>query len=557
VKLVESLASGISVAAVGTAVLNSRGTATRAQYYRDFEASQVYTTQPIVLDSSGSTVIYVNELVDVLVYDSTGTLVREFVAGGSAPAVEVISQSFTGTSYSDGSSGTSKPTTLQRVLDGWYTSAGAADFNVIPTGGTQLTLAQALASSAGLFFNVKTYGAIGNGTADDTAAITAAMTAAAATSTGGGTVFFPPGTYRATGTLTLNAGIKLLGAGGSSSKLMFDYGGGQNLQITTGAALAGIEGMYISAQTTATAFSLLRVTAAGRLHVTDCTIGGDVSAAGQLVQLLNTGGISDVNFSRCKFLSAAGGLIAVQQFFGSIARFVDCDFYNLQAAGITQLSLSDGASIRGCRFNCDATTGGSMVYISYGNNSGLYGPPEVIGNTFNDGVAVVPIAIQNALATPTTDVIEVGNTFGIGSTIGFTPTRYSYTLDGYAPIATSTNYYGWHGSRLAATERKTTGVLSADPKSFGTTVCVVSAGAALSVAATYGTFGDRWTLMVINTTAGAVTVTPNSAQIVLDAAAASFNVAAGGRSTRVFEWLPIVAGTTPGRWTQVSPGTNI
>ncbi len=44
--------------------------------------------------------------------------------------------------------------------------------------------------SGGQVFNVKTYGAVGNGSTDDTAAIRSAITAASAT---GGIVFFPPG----------------------------------------------------------------------------------------------------------------------------------------------------------------------------------------------------------------------------------------------------------------------------------------------------------------------------------------------------------------------------
>lgn len=46
----------------------------------------------------------------------------------------------------------------------------------------------------GLPFNVKSYGAVGNGSTDDSAAITAAI--AAAYAAGGGTVYFPAGTYR-------------------------------------------------------------------------------------------------------------------------------------------------------------------------------------------------------------------------------------------------------------------------------------------------------------------------------------------------------------------------
>lgn len=47
-----------------------------------------------------------------------------------------------------------------------------------------------------LLFNVKDYGATGNGSTDDTTAINAAITAAVAN---GGTVFLPPGTYMTTG----------------------------------------------------------------------------------------------------------------------------------------------------------------------------------------------------------------------------------------------------------------------------------------------------------------------------------------------------------------------
>src|ERR1700691_5533219 len=48
-------------------------------------------------------------------------------------------------------------------------------------------------TTSALVFNVKSYGALGNGTTDDTVAIQTAYTAAAAA--GGGIVFFPPGTY--------------------------------------------------------------------------------------------------------------------------------------------------------------------------------------------------------------------------------------------------------------------------------------------------------------------------------------------------------------------------
>jgi hypothetical protein len=67
-------------------------------------------------------------------------------------------------------------------------------------------------------FNVKAYGAVGDGSADDTTAIQAAIDACKAA--GGGTVYFPGATYKTNSTLTIGApaggqiaAIRLAGAG--------------------------------------------------------------------------------------------------------------------------------------------------------------------------------------------------------------------------------------------------------------------------------------------------------------------------------------------------------
>lgn len=60
-------------------------------------------------------------------------------------------------------------------------------------------------------FNVKDYGAIGNGVVDDTISIN--LTIAACASAGGGWVFFPQGSYRFTSTITTPAGVSLRGVG--------------------------------------------------------------------------------------------------------------------------------------------------------------------------------------------------------------------------------------------------------------------------------------------------------------------------------------------------------
>ena len=72
------------------------------------------------------------------------------------------------------------------------------------------------AEAAKVFVNVKDYGAVGDGTTDDTAAFQAAMDALATT---GGTLFLPPGgDYHLLGSVTLVSNIKVLATGATIRK---------------------------------------------------------------------------------------------------------------------------------------------------------------------------------------------------------------------------------------------------------------------------------------------------------------------------------------------------
>lgn len=64
------------------------------------------------------------------------------------------------------------------------------------------------------------FGAVGNGTTDDLAAIQAAIDAA--TAAGGGEVFLPPGTYRVSDTVELKANVYLRGAGIETTVIQAD-----------------------------------------------------------------------------------------------------------------------------------------------------------------------------------------------------------------------------------------------------------------------------------------------------------------------------------------------
>lgn len=62
------------------------------------------------------------------------------------------------------------------------------------------------------WINVKSYGAVGNGTTDDTVAVQAAVNAAPV----GGAVYFPTGTYIVSSPIKLQAGVTYFGAGWGS-----------------------------------------------------------------------------------------------------------------------------------------------------------------------------------------------------------------------------------------------------------------------------------------------------------------------------------------------------
>lgn len=92
-----------------------------------------------------------------------------------------------------------------------------------------------------LWFNVKDYGATGDGETDDAAAIQSAIDAAstAAGSSGGATVLFPHGSYLVSETLTVQtSNVNLMGLGTAGDTNLAGEGQGSGTLITPAAAFA-------------------------------------------------------------------------------------------------------------------------------------------------------------------------------------------------------------------------------------------------------------------------------------------------------------------------------
>lgn len=235
--LIAPLVSGIVGGGSGTAEFYRRGTSTPVVVYSDAEASAP-VGKTVTLDANGGYELYADESVFVRVRSSLGVVVREFTVVHSDAAVDVESVAFTGT-LASGSQGAGGRVDLQTLLDRWLASAGTLDFEVLRTGhSTSETLTEAfdnvLSSNAPLF-NVRTYGAVGDGVTSDDAAFVACYNAAVAF--GGGIIFLPGGNYFLGSAFAITSQkISMLGVGAQASIITSGISAGVAITINAGAS---------------------------------------------------------------------------------------------------------------------------------------------------------------------------------------------------------------------------------------------------------------------------------------------------------------------------------
>lgn len=495
-QLIAPLAAGVRGAENGSVRIQRRGSAALASYYTDFEATggSVSGTDVLDLDENGRLIVYVNELVDCIIYDEDGATLTEFVAGSSASSIEVISQSATGVDYASGASGASKPTTLQSFIDGIKTSFGATDGNVL-FGGASVTLQAALASlGAASFYNVKSsaYGAVGDGATNDTTAIQNALTAAG--NAGGGIVLFPKGTYKTTAALTIPAGVSLLGVGPYVSIIKLTHATADICQGTGNRAFA--IGMGFDHSQVNSGEGFYAGLGNGWTFI-DCAFGASGFSTNHLV----AGGSSgDLCFFNCEFWLCAGASGDGIFHAGTGPLRLIASKFGLASAGSYggNLVRASGATsffqVVGNTFDLSSMSSGSPVCVLIGASTSL----ALVGNMFRNPTGGTP-AVFSAPAVDCKGIMEAGNAIGSSYTLPTaTVTAAASSFEGYGSMSRDKRRY-----YLASDANQTVPAAS-----YGTAEIVRSNNAAQTI--NFDTPpgpGHKFTLVLNNLAVGSVSGT--------------------------------------------------
>lgn len=249
-------------------------------------------------------------------------------------------------------------------------------------------------SSAEIYFNVKNYGAIGDGITDDTAAIQAALTAA-----GSGVVWFPVGRYLVTAPLTGNASFEGCGGmpfGANAGSLIVYEGTDGDAVYTSGADFAGARKLgFLNATTGPVVSGIFCLTVSpfspggGPSRVVDCYFENWTQAA------IVAGSGFPLSIEACQFVTCseiAGSNRGVIDYGGGLAGdslvVADCGFVNCTipdaTGGLIYIQTpSSNFTIRGNQLASGSVTNG--VYVEAGS-SDYY---AIVGNNFD--VASTPV----------------------------------------------------------------------------------------------------------------------------------------------------------------------
>jgi hypothetical protein len=255
--------------------------------------------------------------------------------------------------------------------------------------------------SAGMF-NVKDYGAVGNGVADDYAACQAAVNAATAAGGGGGIVFFPPGTYKLSVGLTMGRHVSIRGSGQFTTTLAYSGATGpvidypdsglpasdanysgfftlRDFQVTTGGSLPG-----------------LRITKGQEFHLANVRIGGEPGATGNGVELLDCFSYTVADLKVRSFPS------------GTLLKIIPTTV-NSGGATFNRITLSTG--LIGLDLGAGGTVGDTYTFIDFGVTNATQRAISMTGSFYNVSFFNTHLELTNNAANTATGIYQSGAGF--------------------------------------------------------------------------------------------------------------------------------------------------
>jgi hypothetical protein len=343
-----------AVVASGKARAYNVGTLVAATVYSDAACTTPYA-QPVTLNAGGQATVYTLEAIRLIVKDSTETTTYY---DGNVNLNRHDSLYITHADFNGGAE-----TTLENLLTDMASSIGD-DFefyeSATATGIPYTTYLGAFCVS------VKSYGALGDDSNDDTAEIQAAIDRVEAR--GGGWVFFPLGVYKISSALVIDsAGVRLFGVGHNDSIIKNYSTTANTITVNPGSAVDSqfvIKDLTLAASTTTSGTALV-VTNGFLPLIRDVEIyyhrtGIDTSAvAGARIENVTLNATDDN--------AAAIGITS-----GPFGQVIGCAVVSATVNG-TGIVLGDDARCEDCRvtkFTTGALLSGARAQISGGYFAG-------------------------------------------------------------------------------------------------------------------------------------------------------------------------------------------